>query len=627
MRYKDNQHTMRQSVLYHPHDVNGVLASDCPLHVLEYISRFISPAQWLYTAVLPAPHDNNDWSSWYLSNMIKHQGWSLLMNINDTTKLPDGKKCPAFAIVARTQRDPKNPKLILHKEAMLVIRGSQSTMDWSINFEEELMEMSFSYRPMTSPSNLQHVMGYAHKGIYNGAQGLLDGYGARVFLMLLFNSGYHLHVVGHSLGAGVAALVAAELRSSIVQSQERDRALNSVALSQHAANVTSQHLQESMHSKALEVHRISAVVFSCPAIVTENLAVAFVEDRLLINVVNGPDAIPRFSRYTMQALAKEMDGFKGQAEIWTLQDKKDITSYIKKMGKASDIHHSTSQERTRARYLKLFQKKNETGGVGSDDEDDSMSGHSNHSNLTAGSSVVPASSSSSNTGGISQFTAEAEKGMKHIEQTFRTMIRRGSTTTSSATTPASDAVVTESEPTTATPGGEDASNSALSGLASKNAALWSAMATFASTTAATVSSATTNVTAGNSKADPTPATSAATVVPAAAPALPPKPPKQLPVTHSAPSAPPLIDLTVSPSAPSAPLFDATPTAPPAVSWNSLSEPPASTTAPEVSHASTSGMAEDYIRTVTPGPIVHLYKESDGKFRRLCNLTLLYMTPF
>ncbi len=601
MRYKDNQNTMRQSILYHPQDVPGVLASECPLHVLEYISRFVSPAQWLYTAVLPAPHDNNDWSSWYLGNMIKHQGWSLLMNINDTTKLPDGKKCPAFAIVARTRRDPVT-KAIIAKEAMLVIRGSQSTMDWSINFEEELMEMQFSYRPViTTPTLLQNVMGYAHKGIYNGARGILDGYGARVFLMLLFNSGYNIQMVGHSLGAGVAALIAADLRSTIVQSQDKDRQLNADAAisSHHAANLSSLSDADVDGKKALEAHRISAVVFSCPAVVTENLAVAFVEDRLLINVVNGPDAVPRFSRFTMKALAKEMDCFKGQAEIWTLQDKKDITSYIKKMGKASDIHHSTSQERTIARYMKLFQKKND-GSALSDDEDEPMSGQSDHSNLTATSSNALTTTANAVNSFGSQIHAEAEKGRKQIEQTFRTIIRRASVSGDGATasttvegTTSTEVVV--SQPTPTVNEQEASSNSVFSGIASKNAALWSAMTNFASSNAASV--------------PPTSATPVAdevevvSVPPSAPPAVPAKPRKPLPSTPSTPSAPPLIDLTVSPVN--------EPSAPPAFTAADNSSVQLIDIKGDNTSESTPVSSDDDKRTVTPGPIIHLYKESDG----------------
>jgi hypothetical protein len=74
------------------------------LPLLEYVAQFVSPAQWLYGAALPAPHDSSDWSSWYLSNLLKHQRYTLLLSINETIKLPDGRKCPAFAIVGRERK-------------------------------------------------------------------------------------------------------------------------------------------------------------------------------------------------------------------------------------------------------------------------------------------------------------------------------------------------------------------------------------------------------------------------------------------------------------------------------------------------------------------------------------------
>ena len=64
-------------------------------------------------------------------------------------------KCPAFALVTRV--------LDNKKEAMLVIRGSQSTMDWSINFEESVLDFEYNY--ITS-EGVVSVQGKVHKGIY-----------------------------------------------------------------------------------------------------------------------------------------------------------------------------------------------------------------------------------------------------------------------------------------------------------------------------------------------------------------------------------------------------------------------------------------------------------------------------
>jgi len=92
--------TTSRSLLY-TSDKTGVLYSECPLAVLQYVNSYLSAAQWMYLSSLPPPHQDNDWGSWYLSQIIRRQGWSLLMCINESTKIPDGSKCPAFALVTR----------------------------------------------------------------------------------------------------------------------------------------------------------------------------------------------------------------------------------------------------------------------------------------------------------------------------------------------------------------------------------------------------------------------------------------------------------------------------------------------------------------------------------------------
>jgi uncharacterized protein (DUF2235 family) len=290
---------------------------------------------------------------------------------------------------------------------MLVIRGSQSSMDWSINFEEALVDFNYTSvltKPTASSSHaVQSVHGVVHKGIYCGAMGILDGYGVRLFLMMLFNSGFVIHCVGHSLGAGVASIVAAELRNDIVLQALQRKSIDQTEMTTDVKAVDidkpAEILDEISPIKAekitVDVQRVDAVVFSCPAIVSLNIAAAFAQDRLLINVINGPDIIPRLSRHSMGFLAKEMNDFRGQAEEWTALDKKDLTSYIKKMGKASDIQTSSSRERTMARYNKVFQRlqaakteKDSTAAIANDNSDDEPD------NVSIGSSQHDESSSS-----------------------------------------------------------------------------------------------------------------------------------------------------------------------------------------------------------------------------------------
>jgi hypothetical protein len=95
----------RRSELYEA-GKTGVLFPECPFPVLEYVNSYLSAAEWMYMSSLPPPHQDTDWGSWYLSQIIRRQGWSLLMCISDTTKIPDGSKCPAFALVTRSFHPP-----------------------------------------------------------------------------------------------------------------------------------------------------------------------------------------------------------------------------------------------------------------------------------------------------------------------------------------------------------------------------------------------------------------------------------------------------------------------------------------------------------------------------------------
>ena len=53
----------------------GVVSTVCSPQLLQYVTKYVSAAQWLYLARLPAPHDNNEWSSWFLTRLVKDKGW------------------------------------------------------------------------------------------------------------------------------------------------------------------------------------------------------------------------------------------------------------------------------------------------------------------------------------------------------------------------------------------------------------------------------------------------------------------------------------------------------------------------------------------------------------------------
>jgi hypothetical protein len=364
------------------HDTKkGVLSYDCPNEVVEYVSRYLSAAQWLYNSSLPAPHSSNEWSSWYLSRLVSRQKWTLLMCVNETTKLPNGNKCPAFALLARiTSSEDReeegealgsnNPsKEAAHdaqgekKEAILVVRGSASTMDWSINFQETL-EL-FPYRYYSFEENeVKSVDGHAHSGFAQSVKTILNDFNLKCYLLTLFENGFDIRVVGHSLGAGVSVLLAAELRNIVMESIEARLTLSFPVTTPHfphsaphinsAPNNANANNNKAFFAKQYEaVHRISAVAFCSPAIISEKLADAFLKDRLLINVINGLDAIPRYNKKTMQILAEELKEFSPIANEWMEEDKMDLYDYALSAGKAADLRFLSTEEKRLERYYRL----------------------------------------------------------------------------------------------------------------------------------------------------------------------------------------------------------------------------------------------------------------------------------
>jgi hypothetical protein len=336
--------------------VPGVLCPHCPYGVVDYVSKYISAAEWLYLANLPQPHNTMEWASWYLTKLVKRQGWTVLMCIHETTKLPDGLKCPAFAVVTRVREngDATRPRKI--KEAMIVVRGSMSPMDWTINLEEDVHDdyqyayfhpslttqfceaVSEESKGVSVDGHVRYQQGYIHKGMHDSAMALLDGYNVRAQISRLIQAGYDVKCVGHSLGAGVAAMVALEIRNMYVT--QFVHMMNHQQTVGEPAELSGDGLVRSMWQK---VHRVTAVVYACPAFLSPSLAQAALEDRLLINVVNGSDAIPRFSHKTLGHLADELRECQEQAAEWMEEDKMDLQAFVSQLGKASDLHQSTAE--------------------------------------------------------------------------------------------------------------------------------------------------------------------------------------------------------------------------------------------------------------------------------------------
>lgn len=120
-----------------------------------------------------------------------------------------GAKCPAFALIVRENAPNKQP------EAILAIRGTQSAVDWSINVDDKMRP--YTYR--SGQFGERAVEGHVHNAMMEGALKILDVFAMRECLHQLVKNGYDVKIVGHSLGAATACLIAAELRSGFYESK------------------------------------------------------------------------------------------------------------------------------------------------------------------------------------------------------------------------------------------------------------------------------------------------------------------------------------------------------------------------------------------------------------------------
>lgn len=196
-----------------------------PLSSLSDCSFDPYVASLAYTCLVSDPFLSDSYltrCSWYLSCLIARQGWTLLTARTDTTKLPDGRRCPAFALALRChrpptpdldsrrnsgeekRRDPAGGAGRVVREALLVIRGTTEAQDWSINMEEAPVPFVYIPTRTTPPPRSDaatagagtdattaatgtggEVQGHVHAGMHKGATGILDCYGLRTALLTL----------------------------------------------------------------------------------------------------------------------------------------------------------------------------------------------------------------------------------------------------------------------------------------------------------------------------------------------------------------------------------------------------------------------------------------------------------
>lgn len=327
----------------HFQNSTGVLMDSCPVYLLDLVGNYLSMAQMLYSAELPVPHDSSDWKSWYLTRLAAGQEWTVLASMTESLKLADSSKCPAFALFARRRRvtnigsrpylphdtlipdelksyfdstsrwDDNCKDATWEQEAVLCIRGTSEAIDWSINLDESPKDFSFCLSALTEGSNFDFdkcsVQGFVHRGIYQGATAILDSCNMRRFLSDLSLNGYKVTIVGHSLGAGTAALLAAELQ-------------NGYRLGPN---------------KILHNSVVRAVCIATPPCMSLELAQAVTYDGLVLNVINWGDAIPRVSRNNIIKLAQEVKDISDVTKEWRTIDMNAIQAHLANIGKAAEM--------------------------------------------------------------------------------------------------------------------------------------------------------------------------------------------------------------------------------------------------------------------------------------------------
>jgi Lipase (class 3) len=176
----------------------------------------------------------------------------------------------------------------------------------------------------------------------------------RKYLFDLAARGYDIKIVGHSLGAGTAALIAADLKNSFValaqslndsydDNDDNDGAggtgaggggvnvdegktdsigvdsksatrSSAVSLSKRKYYMSAQRaVRNAMRTRGV-VPSVSAISFAAPPVACEKLSTAFQRDKLVVSVVHSEDPISRFSRVNTFDLARRCKEFMSHAE-------------------------------------------------------------------------------------------------------------------------------------------------------------------------------------------------------------------------------------------------------------------------------------------------------------------------
>jgi len=209
-------------------------------------------------------------------------------------ELSDSHQVPSYFLTC-TKKDRK---------AYLVLPGTRNSSDVVTDVNAEGAELSG---------------GLAHRGMVGSAQWLLEELGP--ILTLLYTKGYTVTVIGHSLGAAVAALFTVLLRPQIAT--------------------------------------LKAYCFGTPACVDEHLMVHLLD--CVVSVVNRDDVVPRLNVQHVQALVESAlcPGQKAKTKAWmeedwtALKDVERIVELRRRGGTSAQLPLDSTESELEAKIARL----------------------------------------------------------------------------------------------------------------------------------------------------------------------------------------------------------------------------------------------------------------------------------
>ncbi|XP_024361395.1 uncharacterized protein [Physcomitrium patens] len=214
---------------------------------------------------VPVEHKNE------LDDMLEWLGWATAAYEDKKSTLASTMKVREEDIVKlEATASVLQPAyyIVVHRQRRCVVMGIRGTY----TAQDVLTDLSTHSEPFEG--------GYAHSGMLSAARGLLNSEGQTLHDVLQENPGYSMVVVGHSLGAGTAALLSLLLRETESKpSGEASRVLN------------------------IPPVMITCWGFGCPPCVDLNLANS---SSFIKNIVLQDDVVARVTPAALEDLRSEM---------------------------------------------------------------------------------------------------------------------------------------------------------------------------------------------------------------------------------------------------------------------------------------------------------------------------------